>query len=80
MLLPIADHQGSKNPVTEFGWISHYLIEKVLPNNNYLVRKVGSSKTQVLHRMRLRQMTPRQPLPDIQITPQEWKPGLELSN
>ena len=28
--------------------------------------------------MRLRQFTPRQPIPDIQITPREWKPGQEV--
>ena len=38
-----------------------YIIEKVLPNNIYLVRKKGTNKTQVLHRMRMRQFTPRQP-------------------
>ena len=40
----------------------------VLPNNNYLVRKLGTYKTQVLHRMR-----PRQPIPDVQTTSHEWK-------
>ena len=40
----------------------------------------------MLHRIRLhqfiirkRQFTNRQPLPDIQITPQEWKPDSEMS-
>ena len=28
--------------------------------------------------MRLRQFTPRQPIPDIQITPREWKPDPEV--
>ena len=54
-----ADHQGSKIPLTEFRWVGPYIIEKVLPNNNYLVRKIGTNKTQVLHRMRMRQFTPR---------------------
>ena len=34
---------------------------------------------QVLHRMRMRKFFPRQPLPDIQITPKEWKPDPEVS-
>ena len=66
-----ADHQGSKIPVTEFQWIGPYIIEKVLPNNNYLVRKIGTNKTQVLNCMRMRQFTPRQPPDDIPIMPQE---------
>ena len=41
----------------------------MLPNINYLVRKIRTSKTQVLHRFRLRQFTLHQPIPEIQITP-----------
>ena len=44
-----ADHQGSKNLFAEFRWIGPSRIEKVLPNNIYLVRKIGTNKTQVLH-------------------------------
>ena len=49
-----ADHQGSKIPFTDFRWIGPYVIEKVLPKKNYLVRKVRTNKTQILHPMRLR--------------------------
>ena len=78
ILLPKSDHQGSKIPFTDFQWIGPYIIEKALPNNNYLVRKIGTNKTQVLHRMRLRQFTPRQPIPDTPVTPNEWQPGSEV--
>ena len=78
ILQPKADHPGSKIPFTDFRWIGPYIIEKVLPNNNYLVRKIGTNKTQILHRMRLRQFTPRQPIPDIPITPREWQPDPEV--
>ena len=74
-----ADHQGSKIPFTDFRWTGPYVIEKVLANKrSYLVRKTGTNKTQKLHRMRLRQFTPRQPIPDIQITPREWTPDPEI--
>ena len=73
-LQPKADHQGSKIPYTDFRWIGPYIIEKVLPNNNYLVRKFGTKKTQILHQMRLRQITPRQPISDIPTTPCERQP------
>ena len=45
-LQPKADHQGIKIPFTEFLWIGPYIIE-VLPNNNYLVHRIGTNKTQV---------------------------------
>ena len=69
MIQPKAHHQASKIPFKDFRWIGPFIIEKVLPNNNYVVRKTGTNKTQVLHRMRLRQFTPPQPMLDIQITP-----------
>ena len=78
-ILPKADYQGSKIPFTEFRWVGPYIIEKVLPNNNYLVRKIGIKKTQVLHRMRMRQFTSRQPPADITVNPQEYKSDPEVS-
>ena len=77
ILQPKADHQGRKIPFTDFRWIGPYIIEKVLPNNKYLVRKIGTNKTQFRHRMRLRQFTPRQPIPEIPI-PREWQPDQEV--
>ena len=74
-----ADHQWIKIPFTEFRWIGPYIIEKVLPNNKYLVRNIGTNKTQVLHRIRMRQFTPPQPTADIRVTPQEYKPDPNVS-
>ena len=51
----------------------------MLPNNTCLVRKIGTNKTQVLHRMRMRQFTPHQPPADIRITPQEYKPDPDVN-
>ena len=79
ILQPKADHQGSKIPFTEFRWVGPYIVEKALPNNNYLVRKIGANKTQLLHRMRMRQFTPRQPPADITVKPQEYKSDPEVS-
>ena len=79
ILQPKTDHQGSKIPFTDFRWIGPYIIEKALPNNNYLVRKIGTNKTQVLHRMRMRQFTTRQPSTDIAVMPQEYKPDPKVS-
>ena len=79
VLQPKADHQGTKIPFTEFRRIGPYIIEKVLPNNNYLVRKIGTNKTQVLHRMRMHQFTPHQPPADIRVQPQEYQSDPEVS-
>ena len=54
-------------------------MEFVLTSNSFLVRKMGTNKMQVLHRMQLRQFTPRHALPDVKITPHEWKPDPEVS-
>ena len=43
-----------------------------------MVRRIGTNKTQIPHRIRLRQFTPRQPVPDIPITPREWQPHPEV--
>ena len=79
ILKPKADRRGSKIPFTDFRWIGPYIIEKVSPNNNYSVRKIGTNKTQVLHRMRMRQFTPHQPPADIPVKPQENKSDPEVS-
>jgi len=64
ILQPKADHQGSKIPFRDFRWIGPYLVEKVLPNNNYIVRKLNTNKTQILHRIRLRKYNPEKPPED----------------
>ena len=61
---PKADHQESKIPFRDFRWIGPYLVEKVLPNNNYIVRKLKTNKTQILHRIRFRKYNPEIPPED----------------
>ena len=65
ILQPIADHQGSKIPFREYQWIGPYVVEKVLPNENYIVSKLNSNKTQILHRIRLCKYEPNTVLLDI---------------
>ena len=64
ILQPKADHQGSKIPSREFQWIGLFVIKEVLPNENYIVRKLNSNKTQILHRIRLRKYQPNTTLQD----------------
>ena len=53
-----------KKPLRDFRWIGPYLVEKVLPNNFYIVRKLKTNKTQILHRNRLRKYKPEKPAED----------------
>ena len=71
--------KGAKSPFTEFRWFDPYIFETVLTENNYLVRKIGTNKAPVLHRMRMRQFTHHQTLTDKRITPRKWKPDPEVS-
>ena len=50
---PKAHHQGLKTPFRDFRWIGPYLVEEVLANSNYIVRKFNNNKTQNRHRIRL---------------------------
>ena len=72
ILQPKADHQGSKIPFRDFRWIGPYKVEKVLPNNNYIVRKINTNKTQILHRIRLRKYNPEKP-PEGNYQETQWQ-------
>ena len=65
ILQPIADHQGSKIPFREYRWTGPYIVEKVLPNENYIVRKLNSNETQSLHRIRLCKYEPNIVLQEV---------------
>ena len=71
-LQPKADHQVSKIPFRDFAWIGPHPIEKVLPNNNYIVRKLNTNKTQILHRIRLRKYNPEKP-PESNCQEAQWQ-------
>ena len=72
ILQPKSDHQGSKIPFRDFRWIGPHLVEKVLPNNNYIVRKLNTYKTQFLHRIRLRKYNPEK-LPEDNYQEAQWQ-------
>ena len=73
ILNPKADTQATKIPFREFRWCVPYRVEKVLPNNNYIVKRLGTNKTQLLHRIRLRKFTPHAPLEDIFVRETDWQ-------
>ena len=64
VLQPKADNQGSKIPFRDYRWVGPFIVQKVLPNENYIVRRLNTNKTQILHRIRLTKFIPNQPLED----------------
>ena len=64
VLQPKADSQASKIPFKEYRWIGQFVIQKVLSNDNYIVRRLNTNKTQILHRIRLKKFVPNAPLED----------------
>ena len=62
VLQPKADTQSTKIPFRDFQWVGPYIVIKVLENNNYIVRRLHSNKSQILHRIRIRKFTPREPI------------------
>ena len=73
ILNPNADTQATKIPFREFRWCGSYKVEKVLPNNNYIIRRLGTKETQLLHRIRLRKFNPQAPLADIFVRESDWQ-------
>ena len=64
VLQPKADSQGSKIPFRDFRWIGPFVVQKTLLNNNYIVRRLNTNKTQILHRIRLKKFVRNAPLED----------------
>ena len=59
-----ADHQGSKIPFRDYHWVGPFSIQRVLPNENYIVRRLNTNETQILHHLALKSFVPNQPLQD----------------
>ena len=59
-----ADSQASKIPFKEYRWIGPFVVQTVLSNDNYIVRRLNTNKTQVLYRNRLKKFVPNAPLED----------------
>ena len=64
VLQPKADSQASKIPFREYRWIGPFVVQTVLSNDNYIVRRLNTNKTQILHRIRLKKFVPNAPLED----------------
>ena len=65
LLNPKISEQSEKIPFNSFKWEGPYKVVKVLTQSNYTVRKVGTFRTQCVHRMRLRPFVPHDPIEDL---------------
>ena len=73
ILKPKADTQATKIPFREFRWAGPSKVGKALPNNIYIVRRLGTNITQLLHRILLRKFTPIAPLADNLVRETDWQ-------
>ena len=53
-----------KDPVQRLSWVGPFIIQEVLPNENYIVRRLNTNKTQILHWNRPKKFVPNQLLED----------------
>ena len=60
VLNPKITKQNDRLAIGECKWVGLYKIEKCLTHSNYLIRKVNTNLTQVVHRIRLRRYYPQQ--------------------
>ena len=79
VLHPQATTQSTKLPFSEYLWTGPYIVVKVLPNNNYVIRRLMTNKTQTLHRIRLRWYPTSEKLPDIVVQPEQYQPDKEVA-
>ena len=78
ILNPKADNQSSKFAIQDCIWTGPYIVIKVLLNNNYTIRKLGTRYTQTLHRIRIRPYVPDQRLPDVTVRSNDYLPDPDV--
>ena len=78
ILNPKADKQSTKFAFQDCIWTEPHIVIKVLSNNNYTKRKIGTRYTQTLHRIRIRPYAPEQRTPDITVRANENLPDPDV--
>ena len=68
LLDPKYDSQGCKEEFKTFHWKGLFKVMKVLSDSNYIIRKVGTFKTQCVHRIRLKIFKPEFPVEYVDIS------------
>ena len=78
ILNPKAANQSTKFAFQDCIWTGPYIVIKVLSNNNYTIRKIGTRHTQTLHRIRMRPYVPEQRVPDVTVLANEYLPDPDV--
>ena len=65
MLSPKLSNEHEKISNLQCKWNGLYRIEKVLSRSNYVVRKVNTNHTQIVHRVRLKPIIPQYEVEDL---------------
>ena len=71
ILNPTADNQSKKVAFQDCIWTRPYIVIKVLSNNNYTIRTIGTRNTQTLHRIGIRPYVPEQRILDVTLRSNE---------
>ena len=73
LLNPLFDTQQQHMNKMQCKWIPTFRVEQRLSNENYLVRRVNTHYTQLVHRIRLRPFTPQFKVVDVaEVKPQDF--------
>ena len=64
LLTPEIQNQSERTKFNMMKWVGLYRVQKVLSDNNYIIRLVNSNKTQCVHRIRLRKYEPHEQIVD----------------
>ena len=67
LLNPQISNQLEKIGKLECKWTGIYRIEKVLTRSDYLIRRVNTNFTQIVHRVRLKPFKPQYKVKDIEV-------------
>ena len=67
LLDPIHDSQVCQEEFETFHWKGPFKVMKVLSDSNYIIRQVGTFKTQCVHRIRLKLFKQEFPVKDVDI-------------
>ena len=78
ILNPTADNQSKKVAFQDCIWTRPYIVIKVLSNNNYTIRTIGTRNTQTLHRIGIRPYVPEQRIPDVTLRSNENLPDPDV--
>ena len=78
ILNPKADNQSTKFAFEGCIWTGPYIVIKILTNNNYTIRRLGTRCTQTLHKIRMRPYVSDQRLPDLTVPANEYLPDPDV--